>query len=47
MQLDEDRRMGGWKERNNRYDGENLFSYRLGPVMPNKLACGDSGALTL
>nr|UHJ18756.1 ribosomal protein S11 [Lonicera japonica] len=45
MQLDEDRRMGGWKERNNRYDGENLFSYRLGPVMPNKLACGDSGAV--
>lgn len=25
MQLDEDRRMGGWKETNNRYDGEIIF----------------------
>nr|YP_010542193.1 ribosomal protein S11 [Pulsatilla chinensis]YP_010542223.1 ribosomal protein S11 [Pulsatilla cernua]YP_010690197.1 ribosomal protein S11 [Pulsatilla dahurica]UYG19734.1 ribosomal protein S11 [Pulsatilla chinensis var. kissii]UYG19655.1 ribosomal protein S11 [Pulsatilla chinensis]UYG19690.1 ribosomal protein S11 [Pulsatilla cernua]WBU13036.1 ribosomal protein S11 [Pulsatilla dahurica] len=41
MQLDEDRRMGGWKET----IGRGLFSYRLGPVMPNKLACGDSGAV--
>jgi hypothetical protein len=46
MQLDEAYdgdyfRMGGLKG----YDGENLFSYRLGPVMPKKEACGDSGAL--
>lgn len=35
------RRRDGRQERKRRYDGYNILFYRLGPVMPNFLACGD------